>query len=156
MYHINNRCSSKYKGQQLLQKVFQSHSNNHHTINRSLKVPKNIVYCIYNVAKESINKLVYQWLATLPFDHYTLFYLLSSNKHDLNISSLTSNITLFLRHWRTVDKSSINMLLLICFAQNRLLIVSHISGFAFDAILHSLKKQSKTTIAYILCNIFTI
>jgi hypothetical protein len=53
-------------------------------------------------------------------------------KRDTHILPLISNTTL---HWHYFDISSINILSLICFAWNGLLIVSHISGLAFDAIL---------------------
>jgi hypothetical protein len=50
--------------------------------------------------------------------------------------------------WHHFDKSSLNMLSLICFVWNGLLIVSHILGFAFHAILlweiHSLEIKTKT------------
>jgi hypothetical protein len=54
--------------------------------------------------------------------------------------------------WCHVTKSSINILSLICFAWNRLLLTSHISGLVFDVILlweiHSRKPNQQQNIYY--------
>ena len=53
-----------------------------------------------------------------------------------------------------ITKSSMNILSLICFARNGLLIASHNSGF--DAKLRNPFLQNKSTIVYISCTIYTL
>jgi hypothetical protein len=60
-----------------------------------------------------------------------------------------NNMTLYWQPWRHLDKSSINIPFLICFARNGLFITSCISGISFDVIVLRKIFSHKTNQQYL-------
>jgi DNA-binding ferritin-like protein (Dps family) len=105
---------------------------------------------IYYQVTNVIQTYIYHWSITkwqMSYKHTYIIDLLSSDKCHTNIHiSLISSMILHWCHWRQT-LPMISILMLICFAWNGLLNVSHISDFAFDMILlweiHSHKANQR-------------
>ena len=108
---------------------------------------------IYYQVTNVMQTYIYHWSITkwqMSYKHTYIIDLLSSDKCHTNIHiSLISSMILHWCHWRQT-LPMISILMLICFAWNGLLNVSHISDFAFDMILlweiHSHKANQRWSI----------
>ena len=122
-----------------------------------------LIFTPYNVyyQSKSVMQTYFHWILSWPYidirkvwcKHiFVEFYhdiIFTFEKRDASIFSLISNMMLYWRHWCHFDKSTINILSLICFVRNGLLTFQALPSMRYCSDKFILAQQIKESILYI-------